>query len=312
MRKAMLVLMTALVAGAAFANALTDAALSSVRVTAPAKAAAKGGRMLMAAAPDSGCKVTLAFTGERDEVFPLPVTRGSNFEFDFSGDQVIVPVYYIVKEANPPKETQYPTPTNGHYVVTIMSDTRIEVVCRRPIYVDGGLPRPHIKDDSTGYYPGNALRTIQEGVDLALDGAEVRVLGGRSYAPFAVTNRELRITTFTPVDPSVADWTKPAVIDGGGTNRCVEVVDMWTNVLQQVTRDDPAYEIEIGPATNGQVTVVGFTLTNGYTKADGGAVWMPNTCIFEAADCLFVTNSCAQQGGAVVSSGNAVQPLNAA
>ena len=100
MRKLLLALMTAIVSGAAFANALTDAALSSARVTAPqvVKAAAKGGRMLMAAAPDSGCKVTLAFTGEKDEEFPLPVTRGTLFEFDFTGDKDVAKFCRIAQE----------------------------------------------------------------------------------------------------------------------------------------------------------------------------------------------------------------------
>ena len=266
MRKAILVLMAVLLSGAAFSNALTEAALSSVRLRAPAKAAAKSGRVLMASAPDSGCRVTLAFTGEQDEVFPLPVTRGTVFEFDFTGDKEMEPLCYVVTEANPPTVTRFDAPTNGVYSVTITSDTRIDVVCRRPIYVDhvesGNVLPPNV---SAGYYPTNALGTIQAAVDLALDGAEVRVRGGCSYAPFAVTNRELRIVS--------ADRQNAAVIDGGGTSRCVEIAEAYTNVLKQMSEDDPAYKVVVIPATNGLVTVEGFTLTNGSTKASGGGAW---------------------------------------
>ena len=245
MRKALLALMAALVSGAAFSNALTDAALSGIRLRAPAKAAAKGGRMLMAAAPDSGCNVTLAFTGEAEEVYPIPVTRGTAIEFDFPGDPEMVPLYYVVSEANPPNETRFEPPTNGLYSIVVNSDTRIEVVCRRPIYVDGKASgnvweKPNA---STGYYPTNALGSIQAAVDLALDGAEVRVRGGYAYAPFAVTNRELRIVS--------TNRQNMAVINGEGNRRCVEIVE----------------------ATKGLVTVEGFTLTNGFTTADGGGAW---------------------------------------
>lgn len=61
-----------------------------------------------------------------------------------------------------------------------------------------------------------------------------------------------------------------------------------------------------GSLTN---VLVGCVFSNNYGKNDGGAVYVSNTCIFEAADCLFVTNSCTLHGGAVVSSGNAVAPV---
>lgn len=265
MRKVMLVLVTMLATGMAFSSAVTDAVLSSVRLRPPvtAKAAVKGARLLAAAPEDSGCEVVLAFTGEPD-VGPIPVTRGTAIEFDFLGDAEIVPLYYVVTEANPQKVTRFETPEGGLYSVTVQSSTRIEVVCRRPIYVDPENRLP-TADASTGYYPTSALASIPAAIALALDGAEVRVAGGQVYEPFAVTNRELRIVSSDPLNP--------AVIDGRGTSRCVEIAEAYTNVLKQMSEDDPAYKVVVIPATNGLVTVEGFTLTNGFTKASGGGTW---------------------------------------
>ena len=251
MRKLVLALLTMLAAGAAFSSAVTDAVLSSVRLRPPVT---KGVR-LMAAAEDSGCEVVLSFTGE-PEVGPIPVTRGTAIEFDFPGDVEMVPLYYVVTEANPAKVTRHAVPADGFYSVTVQSDTRVEIVCRRPIYVDPGNA-PATADVSTGYYSNNALGSIQAAIGLALDGAEVRVTGGRSYEPFAVTNRELHVVSSDPLNP--------AVIDGGGAKRCVTIAEAYSNELECA--------LEVIPATNGLTVVEGFTLANGGASSDGGGVW---------------------------------------
>ena len=257
MKKVLLALVAMLSVGAAFSSAVTDAVLSSVRLRPPAtaKTAVKGARLLAAAPMDSGCEVVLAFTGEPD-VGPIPVTRGTAIEFEFLGDAEIEPLYYVVTEANPQKVTRYETPEGGLYSVAVQSNTRIEVVCRRPIYVDPENRLP-TADASTGYYSTNALASIPAALALALDGAEVRVAGGRVYEPFAVTNRALRIVSPDPQNP--------AVIDGGGTRRCVTITQAYSNELEQV--------IVAVPATNGLTRVEGFTLTNGSATSDGGGVW---------------------------------------
>lgn len=255
MRRLALLLATVFSVGAALASVVTESVLSSVRLQAP-QAVAKQARLMMAAPVDAGCEVTLAFTGEEDLVFPIAVARGTLFEFDFVGDAEMEPLYCLVQESSPEKETRFAPPPNGHYAVAIESKTRIEVVCRRPIYVDRDPANLSASNASTGYYPNNALESIQSAVALALDGAEIRVRGGFTYAPFCVTNRQLRL---------VSDLATPAVIDGAGKGRCVEIVEAVSNVTTAV--------FEYFPATNGLTTVQGFTLTHGVTLADGGAAW---------------------------------------
>lgn len=132
--------------------------------------------------------------------------------------------------------------------------------------------------------PAADFATIQEAVDVAVDGDRIEVGPGYYFANskaavpvVKVFGKSIEIVAIT-IDPAAT------VIAGQGLRRCVE----WENAP-------------------GDCKLVGFTLDSGFTNNDGAGLLIDGAAL-EIEDCVFQNCSAGGDGGAISSHSETIYP----
>ncbi|HTR42039.1 MAG TPA: immunoglobulin domain-containing protein, partial [Pseudomonadales bacterium] len=118
----------------------------------------------------------------------------------------------------------------------------------------------------------NAATQIEDAVNAALTGDQVVVTDGvyQTGSDVSTDSASNRVLVTIPINLQSVNGPAVTVIDGGSIARCVYL-------------------------TNG-ATLVGFTLTNGYSPVNGGGVYCISTNSF-ISNCLVINNMASSSGG---------------
>ena len=140
-------------------------------------------------------------------------------------------------------------PTTNHVWQNVSADGTLYVHFKTNIFVNAVMP----DDSGDGLTPETAKRTLQAAATMAKT-EEVIIVADGDYEPVNTANKSIRFV-------SENGWEK-AIIDGGGTNRCVYVGDS---------------------AATTNTTFVGFTLRNATVNGQGGGALGGrfDNCVFE-------------------------------
>ncbi len=169
------------------------------------------------------------------------------------------------------------TATTNTVTMTSNKTVTVEFVLERPsleIYVDDDAPNdpgpvdPSVSDPLEDGTAGHPFDEIQEAVDVAIDGDTVIVAEGTYYENLNLNDKDIILNS---TDPSNQNVVANTIVNGGGNDSVIYTIDS-------------------------DVTINGFTITNGFVDAGGGGI-----CCYDGSPtishCIFSGNWAIAGGG---------------